>query len=405
MFALLFMLLASMVAAICASASLTRIRQARRQEHMEQAFYLAEAGAERAASEVANGQHQTTTIIEGELGAGAYKTLIDVRHVGGDTLIDLVSTGTVSGVSRGVAMRGVRQSTWARWACWYKEENGTLWIIGSEVFNGPVYSEPKLHFHSKGTDKGQAHFLDDAATAKDSIEKENDDVNPKFDKGLRLNVAAEPITAIDFGELKGKSDMVLRGPTTIKVSGDRMTVTNTREGYSNKEMDIPADGVIYVQAATDGRPYTRAGTVTLSAPDGVDGRLTVVADNDIKITGHVRCEDNPETNPNSNDAVGLIAKGNVEVQTSAPDNLEIFAHIICQEGGFGVAEHNTGDYRGTLKVYGGLVMYWRHPVGTFNANHQTGYTKNYVFDPRFTKNPPPCYPKLSDELEWTQWEG
>ena len=35
----------------------------------------------------------------------------------------------------------------------------------------------------------------------------------------------------------------------------------------------------------------------------------------------------------------------------------------------------------------------------------SGYLKKYAFDKRFSKTPPPNYPKLVDELEWTEWDG
>lgn len=400
---LALVILGTMVAAIVAAATGTRMRQARRQGYMEQAFYLAEAGAERAAALVANGQ-STTLTIQGDLGDGAYETLIDVRPAaGGSVQIDLISTGTVQGVSRGVSMRGVRRVSWARYALWYDAEATKLWIVGGEMFNGPVYSRPKFHFHSSGVaTKGQARFYDSAWTAADSIEKEKPSVNPKFDKGLRTNTEVESMSSISFDELRSEADIVVDGDTTIEVSGTEMTVTNQRKGWYQETMDVPENGMVYVRTATTGSSSTKTANVTVSAPDGIEGRLTVVAENDIQLAGHVRCKRNPKTNPDSTDAVGLIAKRHVAVQSTAPNNLEVYAHVICQEGGFGVANYNSGKPRGSLKVYGGIVNQTRNPVGTTG---NTGYTKEYEFDPRFAKNPPPHYPTLTDELEWVEWDG
>jgi hypothetical protein len=396
-------ILGTMVAVIVADATCTRMRLARMQGYMEQAFYLAEAGAERAACLVANGQ-STTMTLQGDLGEGSYETLIDVHPAaGGSVQIDLISTGTVQGVSRGVSMRGVRRVSWARYALWYDAEATKLWIVGGETFNGPVYSRPKFHFHSSGVaNKGQARFYDSAWTAADSIEKEKPSVNPKFDQGLHTSAEVESMSSISFDDLRSEADIVVDGNTVIEVSGTTMTVTNEREGWIEEEMDVPEDGLVYVRTATTGSSSTKTANVTVSAPDGVEGRLTIVAENDIQLAGHVRCKCNPKTHPDSTDAVGLIAKRHVAVQSTAPNDLEVFAHIICQQGGFGVANYNSGKPRGSLNVYGGIVNQTRNAVGTTG---NTGYTKAYEFDPRFAKDPPPHYPTLTDELEWVEWQG
>ena len=91
------------------------------------------------------------------------------------------------------------------------------------------------------------------------------------------------------------------------------------------------------------------------------------------------------------------------VQTNAPNNLEVFAHLIAAEGGFGVVNYTStslGD-RGTLTVYGGIVNHTRQAVGSTSG---TGYKKNYIYDERFHMHPPPGYPVLPFAYQWTSWE-
>lgn len=403
MIVLSLMLLGVVVVSTIAMTSGTRIQQARRQTHMEQAFYLAEAGAERASSLVAAGQGTGTTV-GGTLGNGSYEANLEFTSLaGGDIRVDVYSTGTVHGVSRGVTLRGLQRVSWARYALWYDSESTKLWIVGGEKFNGPVYSNPQFHFHSSGVStKGQVHFMDRAWTSAATIEKENATVNPRFDMGLRTSVAMESMSTIDFDDLRSDASLVLDGTTTITLSGTQMRVTNSRRSWSNRLMDIPADGMIYVRTVTSGTTSTRTGNLTVSATGGLTGRVTLVADNDILIADHIRYTTNPQTTPSSTDALGLIAKRHVSVQTSASNNLDVYAHIICQNGGFGVASYNSGSNRGTLTVYGGIVNKIRNPVGTTSG---TGYLKNYVFDTRFGKNPPPFYPVMSEEFEWLEWNG
>ena len=230
--------------------------------------------------------------------------------------------------------------------------------------------------------------------------------------GLVTSAEVETISSVDFPDMLAKATeggLVLEGPTTITLDGATMKITNDRAGWNNRATAIPGNGMLYVKTVTTtttryGRTTTttHTGNVDVAAPNGLRGRLTIVAANDINIVGHVRYNANPKTNPNSTDALGLVAKQDIVVKPSAPNNVEIFAHMIAQNGGFGVEDYSSGASRGVLNVYGGIVNTVRNAVGIVGGS---GYTKNYVFDKRFSKVPPPNYPKLVDELEWTEWDG
>lgn len=382
----------------------TRVLHVRRQVSMEQAFYLAEAGAERAASRLAGG-NTSSGVITGLLGAGSYEAHIHVTPKIGGAIIDIASTGTVHGVSRSVTMHGLRQVSWARYALFYQEESNTpLYITGGESFRGPVFSKPQLAFHSSNVQElGNAHFFDKAWSCADTIRREKSWVNPIFDIPVRLSAPNETMGTIDFGLLKaeatGADGLVFEGNTTIVVSGTQMYVTNAKLDKNNTiTMSFPVGGLVYIQDTKN----SSDGYLTISAPDGIAGRLTFVADRDINIADHIRYTENPETHPESTDALGLIAKRHVLVQKSASDDLEVYAHIICRDGGFGVYKHDKYGIRGTLNVYGGIVNKCRQAVGLVNG---TGYKKNYTFDERFLKTPPPAYPVKTDEFEWSRWEG
>jgi hypothetical protein len=237
------------------------------------------------------------------------------------------------------------------------------------------------------------------------ISKSSAAVQPIFDQGLTLNARMETIPSVIFADLQSQAGLVLDGPTTITVSNATLWITNTRKGWTTPRSNpIPSNGVVYVRTATSGTSPT--GDITVSAPNGLAGRLTLVSENDIKITGHIVYRNNPTNNPSSTDAMGLIARRDVSVQTTAPANLNIYAHIICQTGGFGVVNYTSRTGCGTMTVYGGIVNSVRKAVNQNGGGaHGTGYAKNYIFDKRFTDNPPPCYPNVPGQLEWTSWEG
>jgi hypothetical protein len=389
------------------------MRQADRQVCLEQAFYVAAAGAERAASHVAAG-NETSTTLTGSIGKGSYVVGVVCQPVtGGELNIDVTSCGTVKNVSRNVTLRGIRRVSWARYALWYDAESTKLWIVPGERFDGRVYSKPQLHFHNQDlATKGQVRFTERVSTAAATIERATTAVNPIFEMGLTTGAELESMSSVDFTSLLATATtggLVLEGPTTITLAGTTMKVTNSRAGWSNKAVSLPANGMVYAKTVTvtstsRGRTTTTTytGDISVASPNGLQGRLTLASDNDITIIDHVRYKTNPQTDPSSTDALGLIAKRSVVVDTTAPNNLDIYAHIICQTGGFGVANYSSGSARGALNVYGGIVNSVRNPVGIVGG---AGYMKNYVFDQRFSKTPPPNYPKLVDELEWTEWEG
>jgi hypothetical protein len=397
-------LLGTLAAGSIISSVLSRLNQGDKQVCLEQAFYIASAGAERAATFVAAG-NDTSTTLNGTLGAGSYvSAIVATPGAGGEYNIDVTSVGTVKGVSRTVTMQGLRRVSWARYALWYDSEAVTLWMGAGEHFGGRVYAKPQLRFNNKDlATKGQTHFSDQTWSGKSSIVKDPG-TDPIFEKGLTLNATLETMASVDFPSLltaATSAGLVLEGPTTMELDGTTMKITNTRKGWANKVVAIPANGTVYVKTATSGAD-TKTGDINVSGPLGLGSRLTLVSDHNINIVNHVRYKTNPQTDPTSTDALGLIAKHDVVVQSAAPSNLDIYAHIICQTGGFGVLNYTTGSPKGNLNVYGGIVNFIRNPVGQIGVS---GYSKNYIFDVRFTTTPPPNYPTVTDELEWTGWDG
>jgi len=403
-------LLGTLAASSIISSVMARLTQGDKQVCLEQAFYIASAGAERAATYVAAG-NETTTTLNGTLGTGSYATVITCTQGSGETQVDVASVGTVKGVTHTVTMQGLRRVSWARYALWYGYEMDTsnstkLWIVPGERFDGRVYSKPQLHFHATGlttVPDNQVRFLDKVWSNAATIEKQTTAVNPVFEQGITLSAPIETMASVDFSALLTSATtagLVLQGGTTIEIDNTNMKITNTRQGWTNKVVAIPANGTVYVKTAASGSDVT--GNINVSGPNGLGSRLTLVSDNDINIVNHVRYKNNPQTDSTSTDALGLIAKHDVVIQTSAPHDVDVYAHIICQTGGFGVLNYNTGSDRGNLNVFGGLVNNIRKAVGTTSG---TGYKKNYIFDRRFARTPPPNYPVLTDELEWTRWDG
>lgn len=233
-----------------------------------------------------------------------------------------------------------------------------------------------------------------------------------FQRGFQLNSEQGDIGQVDFSELRslaGTFGLVLEGETTIRLNGDSVRISNSRRGWSNKKVDLGEDELIYVQSTYYGS-YRRGKVNLYSGGKKLNGRLSIVADDDILINDHLEIADD---DADSDDALGLISKDDVWITSSAPNNLRIDAAIMAtgqaynNNGSFGVLDYNRGYPRGTLNIRGGIVQEVRGAVGTFSRSSGrdlTGFRKNYTFDERFATMPPPYFPPVSDQVRFEGWK-
>jgi len=340
-------------------------------------------------------------------GGGTTTTTIPVAEEeyeeGQEDQYSIIAVGTVRGRTRVITLEGIAQKTWAQFALWMSD-NQNIYFKSGETFNGHVHSNNKMWF------SGDPEFFSDCtSSASDYGGNTNDCI---FHKGFRRNEPSDSMADIKFDKLLDKAALIVTGLTQVALSGTNIVISNSRMSWVNQIVPVTNDMVVYVVSTTGG-----------SNPDGdlsiagtMDGRVTFVTDRDINITNHVKYVDDPKTNvaPHaSDDAVGLIAKGDVVVKQSCPDDLNLYAHIIAagtaasRDGSFGVENYSSGSPRGDLIMHGGIVQDVRGAVGTFNGGTGapvSGYQKMYTYDTRFASNPPPEYPTLSDSLIFLNWK-
>ncbi|HUI08170.1 MAG TPA: hypothetical protein VL486_14310 [Verrucomicrobiae bacterium] len=405
--------------------SSTHRKIAQRQVNMEQAMFVAEAGLERGSRFIESnivvlGASSGFTNGSGSVGSGSYYYQISRPN---STTYSIVSTGTVNGVSRTVSLLRIYQPTYAEFALW-SQTNGVIWFKHGEVFNGRVHADDEMYFDVTG---GGPVFQATVTSGAGTYTVNGGTISGvEFDQGFFLNTFEGSMADVDFNSssstsLKNaatSSGLVLQGNTTITFNGSSVKITNSRAGWSNHTYTPPTEGIVYIQNSNSGTTSTRAGTAYLTG-GSVNGRLTVVTESDIYVQGNITYASDPQVNPSSDDALGLISQDDVWVDTSAPDNLTIDAAIMAtgqsspsDNGSFGVINYDDSSYphlgnRGTLTVYGGIVQQVRGAVGTFNSHTgqtSTGYAKNYSYDPRFINDPPPYYPVISSEVRFSQWQ-
>ncbi len=320
--------------------------------------------------------------------------------IGAAMQYSIFSLGISGQNKRVVILEGIYQKSWAKYALWYNADAFGCWFKGGEKFYGPVHANCLVNF------SGDPEFFETLSTAQSTYGGSTNAVT--FHQGFEMNTPAGSMASINFTELRSDAAMVFTGETSIRLSGTNFLISNSRRGWSNHSIPIPLNSLVYVANASSGT----ATQGTASVGGTLNGRLTIATDYDILITNNITYSVNPTNN--STDALGLISGRDVRIATNCPNNLTIYAHILAtgnkttatSDGMFVVNNYDSPPYRGTLAVYGGIVQFTRGPVGTFSTwtgQMYSGFEKDYTFDPRFSTSPPPNYPVITNEYDWTSW--
>lgn len=133
----------------------------------------------------------------------------------------------------------------------------------------------------------------------------------------------------------------------------------------------------------------------------VKGPITLHSKENMEILGDIEYVDDPRTNPNSTDLLGLVSEKNVIVDKNAhADNgssdLTLHGSIMALGDSFVVEDYNRNGFKGNLNLLGGIIQKSRGPVGTFGSwTGDTGYAKKYNYDDRLRYSIPPHFPRES----------
>jgi len=160
-------------------------------------------------------------------------------------------------------------------------------------------------------------------------------------------------------------------------------------------------------------------------------QLTIVPEQGARITGDLTYESPPCegslrregdeivradcSNLNVDNVLGIFSPdgdvtiGNHQSSASrrAPDNVRIHASILTANGVVEVENYNFGSPRGSVELLGGIIEERYGAFGTFSGSTgemQTGYARQFTFDPRMARGvAPPYFPTVGlDEVSDTQ---
>ncbi|MBM7854071.1 hypothetical protein JOC37_000443 [Desulfohalotomaculum tongense] len=359
-----------------------------------------------------------------------------------------------------------------------------LYWVSGEKFYGPLHSNDILYISGRPTFYGPVTYTGGI----DGADKDNKNI---FKQGA---AQADPLTFPP-----GNSDLkawatspgghYYNGRTCIMLRGDKYDVRTydrdsgqwkyngvpyrykagkyinelTNESYNNfsdfaaacPSLDLPENGVIYVDGETydqrhaDNHPFTYCwrpeyGNVFISGK--LQGQLTVVAANDLFITGYnptdwrnprysslertegvtyektsftqvmddsgwLRTRVHVDAGYNGVDMLGLVAGFKIRILhynwpaqkdpfywgsrwipiDVAPYNITIHAALYVPHSSYGFQYAEMGKRKGTITLVGSITQKYRGFVGSTGLIGGTGYKKVYSHDPRMKFDSPPHF--------------
>lgn len=305
---------------------------------------------------------------------------------------------------------------------WY-----TRRFIRGDVINGPLHINGDLIINGRTGDGFVGPIFNGPVTYSGTYTREGGTATDttQFNAGEPVQVprmGMPPTTSNAILRQKAQEDNCLfTGLTFINIEGSTLKIRQQTVGNDaiQTKSSLPANGIIYVQGATGNNKWDPP-TANVYVSGKLDGRLTIVAENDIYITASDPTDwNNPgSVKPNGgvtyadldgagtittaniesimascDDMLGLIANRNVRIlhynwprdknsssgryywpnsglinKDVAPTNIDIHASIFAVTGSFEYEEHTGTPNKGTLRVIGSISQFKIGPVAGFAAN-------------------------------------
>lgn len=283
------------------------------------------------------------------------------------------------------------------WWCWTVQE--PVWFITGDRLEGPTFTNSEYHI------SGDPEFYGQVQSVADEIIYMNGgppNDNPYFDPSYSPNpdLGTNSIQLPIYSDDPDLQDLQSNGK---QFSGDT-TIVFQNDGTMNvngQNMDIPENGGIFVNGGDLYVSGVLDGEVTVGAGATGSGEK-----GNVVITDNLRYKDRydgtslreePYLLEGSDDYLGVVAEKNIIIDKNAPDNLEINGSMMALGDSFIVERWWDSNYnKDGLMVLGGIIQNERGPVGTFSGNtKKSGYSKNYIYDERLSSRRLPFFPRTT----------
>lgn len=313
--------------------------------------------------------------------------------------------------------------------------NDIVWIGEDEAINGQLQSNNGVRFD------GTSNSPVKSAKSTYTCEHSQGCSPPTTKPGVWGSASQEvqnfwqfPVPAVDFSSLTSNfstaktsaqnagiylapSDedgysLVFNGNGTVTIykataSGSNPTGWNTNGAAYNRGTDysertllytrnMPANGLIYAED-------------NVWVEGTVNGRVTVIAAilpyNSTNAPSIFIANNVLYTSKDGSDVLGLIAQKNIVITYSAPDDLEVDAAMVAQNGAiqFYYYPNNIKD---SITIYGSIMTFnqWTWTWVSSNSSVVSGYQRTLsIYDSNLFHNPPPSFPVTTSGYQQLSW--
>ena len=317
----------------------------------------------------------------------------------------LVATGSFNG-SSAIIKVGFSPSSFAKYAYFSDSEGANIWWTTKDTVWGPFHTNGQLRvadnpvFFGKVTIDGSLVYYSHSA-------------HPEFYGGLETGVH------IDIPD-NGVSNVAAAAATNGAVFSGHSTVylefrsDSVRYRYATSGAGSTWNYALTSEFAPNGTIFAEDATLRIKGE--VKGQYTIGVSGTggergkVYLDGDVYYHDNPQTNPNSTDMLGIVALRDVVITDNSTNNndITIQAAIYCETGSFTADNYQNRGVDGDINLYGGITQYTRGPVGVFktdwwgNSYIVDGFSKRYKYDGRLMTSSPPMFPGTG-KIEIVSW--
>ncbi len=286
----------------------------------------------------------------------------------------------------------LQPSKFSKFAYYSRSEGKNIWWTYSDTVWGPMHTQDHLRayrhpvFNGKVTIKKKLKYYSN---------KRRDKPNfcGGFERGVDLPMPTSGISDLEAVAGAGGFKFENKDTVYLRFNGDEIDVKYSyHDDWDNEVLEDFIDG------GNNGVIFAKNSVLRIQGT--VKGRYSVVASGttiggNIFLDDDIVYSDDPRTNPNSADMLGIISQKNVWMTDNAAnhDDIRIDGSIYCAKGGFGSENFEKRPASGYIHLYGGIIQDTRRAVGTGTLNNLvSGFYKKYRYDKRLMMASPPFYP-------------
>ena len=360
----------------------------------------------------------STNLLDQQFSGGSYNMYVQKLGGGDSAKIKVYSRIDVSGETiRDTVLATFKYTPFSKYG-WFTEaeKNG---YVGSPYYGASdwkitgdsVYGY--AHTNSKFNLGGTPYFNDKVtATNAPTLMKVNGVSAPVYKSGYQWGITVtRPVAnltnltaaATAGGLLIPGSDAALTffpsGAVAVKIPPSNGSIRNDTVQLST----LAPNGVIAVTGGDLRVTGTYHGKVTVAALKGVTTNK-----GNVWIDGNgIIASDNPQTNPSSQDMMGIVSEQSTYITKDNGRNMSstvtIQAAVYCWNGELTAEEFWKIGVSGRVNLYGGVTQKTAGSLGVFTGSgltHGMYYTVRH--DERFNFSAPPSFP-VSDKYELISW--